>query len=56
MSARKKLNTIFFSMATGIAAIFGIMTKSLIVFLVCLFGFTAAFLHDSSIRPDRRKR
>jgi hypothetical protein len=55
LSARKKLNTIYFSAATLIALTLGIMSNSVAVFFVCLAVLTVGFLHDGSIRPDTPK-
>ena len=56
MSARKKLNTIYLFAATGIAAIFGLLFRSVVVFAICLALLIAAFLDDGSIRPKSRRR
>ena len=56
MSARKKLNTIYLFVATGTAAFFGLMFRSVVVFAICLTLLIAAFLDAGSIRPKSKRR
>jgi len=53
LSARKKLNAIYFCGATGVALLLGIVSQSLAVFAICWAGLNLALLHDGSIRPDK---
>jgi len=53
MGARQKLNSIYFGGAAVCAAFAGLMLKSVTVFIICLGGLVAAFLHDGSLRPSR---
>jgi len=55
MSARKKLNTIYFFVATTIALVLGYVSSSITVFAVSLALLTTGLLHDGAIRPDRRR-
>ena len=58
MSARKKLNTVFLFIATGTAAFFGLMSDSVLVFIICLIVLVAALIDGGSIRlkPKGRRR
>ena len=55
MGARKKLNAMYFTIATGIALLLGGLFQSSAVFAVCFIGLIAALMHDGSIRPRRHR-
>lgn len=55
MSARKKLNSMYFYTAVAIAIVLGCVTESVIVFALSLALLTTGLLYDGSIRPDRRR-
>ncbi len=57
MSARIKLNQFFIGVSALIATVIGLLTKSIVVFLVCFGGLVACMLHDGDIRlKGKRKR
>ena len=56
MGARQKLNSMYFGVAAVIAAFAGLMLKSITIFIICLGGLMAAFLHDGSLRPEPVRR
>ena len=55
MGARQKLNSIYLGVAAVVAAVAGLIFKSIAVFVVCFGGLMAAFLHDGSLRPKAVK-
>lgn len=55
MGAREKLNSVYFGIAAFVAGFLGLVTKSIIVFVVSLVVMTGALLHDGAIRPKRRR-
>ena len=56
MGARQTLNSFYFATAAVIAGFAGLMLKSITVFIICLGGLIAAFLHDGSLRPEPVRR
>ena len=55
MGAREKLNSVYFGIAAFAAGCLGMITNSIIVFLVSLVVLAGALLHDGTIRPKRRR-
>ena len=50
LSAREKLNSVYFGIAAFVAGVLGIATGSIVVFLVSLAILTGVMLNDGSIR------
>jgi hypothetical protein len=56
MGAREKLNSVYFGIAAFVAGFLGLVTKSIIVFVVSLVVFSGALIHDGAIRTKPRRR
>lgn len=56
MGAREKLNSLYFGIAAVVAGIFGLVTKSMVVFLISIAVLAGALFHDGSIRTKPRRR
>jgi 4-amino-4-deoxy-L-arabinose transferase-like glycosyltransferase len=50
LSAREKLNTVYFLGAGILAGLAGLVTQSLIIFLICFVGLVVLFIDERGIR------
>ena len=56
MSARTKLNSVYLIIIGTLSVILGIITKSIMMLIVCFGILLAALFHDGSIRPQPTRR
>ena len=51
MAAREKLNTVYLFLVGGVSALFGLVTKSFIVFVICFVSIIVLLMGNETIRP-----
>lgn len=56
MGARTTLNGIYVTCALAIAAFFGAVTESWIVFVISAAVLVATRIHSGAIRPNQRRK
>lgn len=56
LGARQKLNSVYFNIAMGMAAVAGLLTQSALVFCIALALIVAANVHSGSIRTEQSGR
>ena len=55
MRAREKLNSVYFGIAAFSAGCLGVLTNSIITFVISLAIITCVLLQDGMIRPNRKR-
>ena len=56
LGARQKLNSVYLTIAVFVAGVLGLVTQSIVVFVICLGVLAGALLHDGTIRPGRTRK
>ena len=55
MSARHKLNSLYFGVAIAVAVLVGLLTESFLLFVLCIAVFAVMLFHDGSIRLNTKR-
>ena len=55
MNARKKLNTVYLAGIAVVSAVIGLVTQSIVVFVICFGVLAGLLLHDGTIRRKPMK-